>query len=362
MKTTLMNFKEYLANKRILITGHTGFKGSWMTAYLHMIGAKVYGFSLEPEYENNLFNLLDLSSKIEESVFCDIRDKKRFKSFFKHANPDYIFHLAAQPLVLDSYLNPLDTFEINFNGTLNVLEEIRLHQNNCSAVIITTDKVYKNKKSLYAYKENDELGGFDPYSSSKSCCELLVSSYNDSFFSKNAQFKKYISTARGGNIIGGADWSRNRLFPDLVKQIFSNSELIIRHPDSVRPWQHVFELISAYLTLAIHNNNSNETIKKINFGPYNDKYFSVKEIVELSIDFLNRGEYVIHDKKIIADSVETEFLALDSSQANEILEWKTKFSTKKAIEKTLEWYLFFYNSNESIVDFSYNQLREFFNE
>ena len=356
-----MNFKKFFKNKKVIITGHTGFKGSWMTAYLHSLGAHVYGYSLDSEYENNLFKLLNLSEKIKLNKISDIRDKNEFKTFFNYVRPDFVFHLAAQPLVIDSYKDPQETFEINFNGTLNVLEEIKLLEKNCTAVIVTTDKVYKNQNWSYPYRENDELGGLDPYSASKSTAELLVDSYINSFFSKKNQLRKKVSTARGGNIIGGADWSRNRLFPDFVKEIFSGKQLILRNPHAVRPWQHVFDLINGYLKLAIYMNKSEKEIKSMNFGPSNSKYYNVEDIIKICVSHLGRGSYITNNHQN-AEFKETHFLALDSTKANTLLNWHNKLGTIDAVKNTLEWYKVFHESPDNIVDFSYNQLNNFFNE
>jgi CDP-glucose 4,6-dehydratase len=236
------------SGKKVFLTGHTGFKGSWMLKVLEIIGANVKGYSLEPEFENGLYNIIK-GDKLCDSVIADIRDKERLIKEINNFQPDFIFHFAAQPLVRLSYDIPSTTFDVNVMGTVNLLEAVRLCQKEISVIIITTDKVYQNLEWVYPYRETDRLGGVDPYSASKACTELVVSSYINSFFSSKdyKSHKKAVGVCRAGNVIGGGDWSKDRIIPDIIKSIFNNDIIKIRNPKAIRPWQHVLEPLIGYL-------------------------------------------------------------------------------------------------------------------
>ena len=238
---------EFYKNKKILITGHTGFKGSWLCKILSMAGADVIGVSLEPENDISLYNILKLDNEIK-SIILDIRNLDELKKVFIENEPEIVFHLAAQPLVRESYKNPVYTYETNVMGTVNLLECVRNCKSVKSVLNITTDKVYSNKEWDWPYREIDELNGFDPYSNSKSCSELITSSYKKSFFDNNREIS--ISTARAGNVIGGGDFAKDRIIPDCIRSAIKNENIIVRNPNSVRPYQHVFEALSAYLMIA----------------------------------------------------------------------------------------------------------------
>jgi len=246
-----MQYKEIFENtykgKKIFLSGHTGFKGSWMLTWLHQLGAEVRGYALTPENENDLYNLIN-GDKLCNSVIGDIRDKEKLVNTIIDFQPDFIFHLAAQPLVRRSYEMPLYTFEVNVNGTVHLLEAIRNLQKKCTVVIITTDKVYENQETDYAYREDDKLGGYDPYSASKAAAEIVVSSYRNSFFNPAdyEKHKKAIATARAGNVIGGGDRAADRIVPDIIHALETGMPVIVRNPYAVRPWQHVLDPLSGY--------------------------------------------------------------------------------------------------------------------
>ena len=263
--------------KKVFISGHTGFKGSWLSIFLTYLGAEVTGYSLKPLTRPSLFNLAKIDKLIKKSIISDIRDYKKLYQEIKKSNATIIFHLAAQPLVRMSYIHPKDTFDVNFSGTLNILQIIKRIKKISTGIIITTDKVYDIKKNKI-FKETDALGGLDPYSSSKVCMEYLFNSYNESFFQKK---KQMIATVRAGNVIGGGDYSVDRLIPDIYRSAFKNRSILLRNPRSIRPWQHVLEPLSGYLMLA--QNIHNKRIKKINqnwnFGP---NISSCKSVLYLS--------------------------------------------------------------------------------
>jgi CDP-glucose 4,6-dehydratase len=358
---TLVNLQQLHSsykNKKVFVTGHTGFKGSWLIAWLHMLGANIKGYALEPEYENCLYNSLK-PLNIAESIIADIRDKEKLTKEILSFQPDFIFHLAAQPLVRRSYEIPAETFEVNVVGTANVLEVLRQLQKKCTAIIITTDKVYENKEADILYNEDDRLGGYDPYSASKACTEIVLSSFRNSFFNtkKFDDHKKAIASVRAGNVIGGGDWSKDRIIPDIVKALMQNKTVEVRNPDAVRPWQHVLEPLGCYLLLGILlQENATSFSHAYNFGPYPEDHLTVKELVELSIKTWGSGEW-----KDISDHSqphEAGLLKLDISKAIKELNWKPKLNAAKAIEWTINWYK---QSEDKQVDFTVKQINDYLN-
>ncbi len=331
------SFKKTLSGKKIFVTGHTGFKGSWLTLWLGKIGAEVKGYSLKPEADS-LFSKISKKLKCQ-SVFYDINDQPRLEQEISGFQPDFIFHLAAQSLVRRSYKLPLYTFETNILGTANLLQSLTKLKKQCTAIIVTTDKVYENKEWIYPYREVDRLGGYDPYSASKSCAEIVTCSYIKSFFHPDNYnlHKKSISTVRAGNVIGGGDYSEDRLIPDIVKAIIKNKTIVIRNPDSVRPWQYVLEPLSGYLMLA--SLMSKEPLKyygAYNFGPEADDVLNVRSIVEIALETFGKGKYVISKNKI--EPHETKTLRLDISKARNKLNWSPVLNTNEAVDKTIGWY------------------------
>ncbi len=330
-----MNFLKFYKNKRVLVTGHTGFKGGWLAIWLNMIGAKVIGYSLGPLYENGIFQSSGITSLISD-YRADIRDLNKLIDVFEEEQPEIVFHLAAQPLVLESYNNPVETFEINIQGTVNVLEAIRKTKSVKSAVIITTDKCYENKEWIWGYRENDPMGGHDPYSASKGAAELIISSYRNSFFHNN--ISTGIASARAGNVIGGGDWSKYRLIPDIIKSITNNMDVELRNPNAVRPWQHVLEPLGAYLLLAakLYQEPSNYS-GAWNFGPLTHEIYSVKQVVEKIIENAGKGnwkDFSEHEKLHEANQ-----LILDISKAIQKLKWQPVLSFDECIKLTVEWYM-----------------------
>jgi CDP-glucose 4,6-dehydratase len=350
---------EFFKGKRVLVTGHTGFKGSWLTQILVEAGAEVCGYALKPNTQPNMFDALNLETKIV-NYFGDIRDLEKFNQVVASFKPEIIFHLAAQPLVRDSYDDPVYTYEANVMGTVNVLEAIR--QNNVKVgVIITTDKVYKNLEIDYAYNEDDPLGGHDPYSSSKACADISVSSYISSFFNPEDFGKKHktlVASCRGGNVIGGGDWSKDRLVPDAVRAMLENKvDLVIRNPKSIRPWQHVLELISGYLTLAEHL--FKEDLQKIgayNFGPEEKDMQDVETVLKLIIGEFGKGNYVIKPDKT---KHEAGILKLNNSKSKELLGWKPLYNLEEAVAKTAEWYKNYYEGID-MIKFTNMQIEDYF--
>ncbi len=285
--------KEFFRNKRILITGHTGFKGSWLTMLLSQFGAHVMGIALPPKHAEDFF-VVNQVDKLCDSQIGDITDYQSIQKKIAQFQPDLIFHLAAQPLVRYSYYNPLETWQTNVMGTANVLEAARHIQSKCAIVVITTDKVYQNNEWYYPYRESDRLGGKDPYSASKSGAELVVASYQHSFFhpQKFQEHQKAIATARAGNVIGGGDWSEDRLVPDIVKAIRKATDIVIRNPEAVRPWQHVLDpLYGPFVGRYSLYNEAEQFTGAWNFGPYPEEVLQVKEVVKKAIAVLGQGNY-----------------------------------------------------------------------
>ncbi|MDA9037220.1 CDP-glucose 4,6-dehydratase [Flavobacteriaceae bacterium] len=347
--------RENFFNKKVLISGHTGFKGSWLTFLLDQLGAYTKGYSLKPNTLPSLYSLLKFSNK-HESIISDVRDSKRFRKEIENFKPNYIFHLAAQPLVIESYLNPRDTFEINFNGSLNLLETLRLIDLDCTLIIVTTDKVYHNEELNLPFKEEDKLGGNDPYSASKAALEILINSYCKSFFNES---NIKIASVRAGNVIGGGDWSTNRLIPDIVRSIFENKKLIIRNPKSTRPWQHVLDPLNGYLKLAISlNKNKKKFQGSWNFGPEIGDDKSVEELIEITKSL---GFELEVNFEINYIQKEAKYLSLDIEKAKKDLKWSPRWNSKEALNQTLLWYKGYYNGtnpNSLII----NEIEKYYNQ
>ncbi len=328
------NILNHFSGKKVLITGHTGFKGSWLTQILKLAGAEIIGIALEPKYDQDLFNLLGTTDTISQHHIQDIRDLEKTKKIIVEAAPDIIFHLAAQPLVIPSYEDPVYTYEVNLMGTIHVLEALRDLQKPCTVVMITTDKVYENKEVMYPYKESDPLGGHDPYSASKATCEIAISSYKRSFFSKSEN--KNIASARAGNVIGGGDLSEKRLIPDLYKAAINNEAIQLRFPDAVRPWQHVIEPLWAYIYMAYLMDSEGYAIDQLNIGPLESDTLSVREVVQL---FLQEIEEKPEVKMNTPPTYhEAKLLMLDIQKAKEAINWTPLLNAKEAIQWTAHWY------------------------
>ena len=353
---TKENLKNYFSGKRIFITGHTGFKGSWLTLWLLQLGADIKGYALAPEYENGLYNLLK-SSNTFQSIINDIRNKEKLHEEMVTFQPDFIFHLAAQPLVRRSYKIPAETFEVNAVGTANLLEGANKLQKKCTVLIITTDKVYENKEQHILYNETDRLGGYDPYSASKACTEIVTNSFRNSFFNpdKYDSHQKSIATVRAGNVIGGGDFSEDRIIPDIIKALQNNNPITVRNPNAIRPWQHVLEPLGGYLLLAgLMNNEPLVFSGTYNFGPNPEDHLTVKELVGLSIKNWGNGNW--RDMSDKGQPHEAELLKLDISKAKQKLNWIPKLTSTEAIDWTIDWYK--KNKNE-VVGFTIDQINNY---
>jgi CDP-glucose 4,6-dehydratase len=346
--------KKFFKNKKVLITGNTGFKGSWLSLWMNLYGAKVLGISSNIPSKPSNFNVLNLKKKIKQKKI-DLRNSKLLNREINNFKPDYIFHLAAEAIVKKAYKNPKLTWETNTLGTVNLLESICQLKKKIIVVIITSDKVYKNLEISRGYHENDILGGFDPYSASKASADLAVQSY---YFSK-LKYKKNIrlSIARAGNVIGGGDWSEGRLIPDCIKKWSLNKTVQIRNPNSTRPWQHVLDVLNGYISLATQlNKKSSINGEAFNFGPKNEKNREVYKIVkEMSKRWFGSSWKINKDTKLI----ESNLLKLNSSKAKRLLNWECKLNLKKAIHHTVEWYKTFYFNRKNIKNFSTKQIVEF---
>lgn len=354
-----MIFNDFYRNKKILITGHTGFKGSWLTLFLNNLGAIICGISLAPKTPEDFFVVNHLDKLCDSNIF-DITNYKLIHKKVTEFQPDLIFHLAAQPLVRYSYSNPLETYQTNVIGTANLLESLRFISKECAVVVITTDKVYENQECHHPYSESDRLGGKDPYSSSKSCSELVVSSFRNSFFhpDKFEIHQKAIATARAGNVIGGGDWSDDRLIPDIVKAINRGLEVVIRNPEAIRPWQHVLDPLYGYLLLGFHlYNEPTKYTGAWNFGPPPEEVLKVEEVVKTAIRILGKGIYRIEKQKDAPH--EATLLKLDISKALNELYWTPLLKTEEAISLTLDWYKELAVNETQIAEYSVKMLQEY---
>jgi CDP-glucose 4,6-dehydratase len=320
-------------NKKIFITGHTGFKGSWLCLWLQSLGAELCGYALKPTTQPNLFELAQIANNMQ-SIIADIRDLEKLQTAIDAFQPDIILHLAAQPLVRYSYEAPVETYSTNVMGTVNLLEAARQCESVKVVLNVTTDKCYENKEWIWAYRENERLGGHDPYSNSKACSELITQSYRDSFYTK---LEKGLASARAGNVIGGGDWSTDRLIPDIINSIISEKEIELRYPQAIRPWQHVLEPLSGYLQLAEKCWNEPQIYSEAwNFGPEAQEAVPVHKIVEQML--LQWGSQV--KWKDVSNNAlhEATYLKLDITKAKELLNWQPRLNLKQALGLTVDWY------------------------
>lgn len=357
--STWRNLRSVYEGKRIFLTGHTGFKGSWLLKVLSMLGAEVKGYSLSPQVDFSLYTAL-LGDTLCHSVIADLRDKVKLTAAMTDFQPDFVFHLAAQPLVRLSYDLPAETFEINAIGTANVLDALKLLNKPCRAIMITTDKVYHNYEWIYPYRENDRLGGFDPYSASKACMELVIDSYRNSFFNSAnySTHQKGVAVARAGNVIGGGDWAKDRLLPDIIRALYKNERIEIRNPNSIRPWQHVLEPLLGYLILGTKLVENPLTYSQAyNFGPNSNDALPVHQMVNLAIESWGNGEFFVSNDT--NQPHEASFLKLDISKATHWLGWKPKFNATQALKYTVDWYKQFFSDKDTIIEFTEQQIIDF---
>ena len=363
LREYILNMETFFKDKKILITGHTGFKGSWLTRILLNWSAKIAGISLTPNTKPSLFEILGTESKIK-NYFVDIRDFESTKKIFLDEKPEIVFHLAAQPIVRVSYDDPLKTFSTNAIGTANVLQAIKEAGGVKSAVIITTDKVYENKEWIYPYRENDALGGYDPYSASKAAADIIANSYIQSFFNVADFQKKHdtlVAITRAGNVIGGGDWALYRLVPDIVRSIYEKDESVeIRSPHAIRPWEHVLEPLSGYLMLAQGLFEGKKELSGAwNFGPDSESFMTVKELVTGAVEFLGKGSVEIRPD-VDSQKHEAGLLTLDTSKSKTYLDWKPRLKFHENLEFTFSWYKNYYEKLTDPAEFTNKQIEEFF--
>jgi CDP-glucose 4,6-dehydratase len=325
--------------RNVLVTGHTGFKGAWLSMWLHELGANVFGYSLPPDNEQGVFQAAKISSLLSDDIHADIRDPAKLTNVFHDVRPDVVFHLAAQPLVRESYAIPRETHETNYMGTCNVLEAVRERSQACAVVIVTTDKCYENKEQVWGYRENDRLGGHDPYSASKAAAEIVAASYRDSFFPVNQMHEHGvgIATARAGNVIGGGDWAKDRIIPDMVRSLIEKKAVDIRNPHAVRPWQHVLEPLHGYLSIASQLLDSRVPSASTawNFGPGPEGHKTVGDLVSLFHELWGDGDW---EPDGVEHPHETSFLSLAIDKAVNQLGWTPTWNFRKTVSKTVEWY------------------------
>jgi CDP-glucose 4,6-dehydratase len=336
-------FNGVYKGKRVLVIGHTGFSGSWLTLWLGELGAKVTGYSLEPPTEPNLFENIELEKKIDSHIIGDVRSYECLGSVLKDYRPEIVFHLAAQPLVKFSYREPRLTYETNVIGTVNVLEAVR--KTNCVevCVVVTSDKCYENKERILGYKETDPVGGHDPYSSSKGCAELVTAAYRKSFFSHRENGETHrvaVSSVRAGNMIGGGDWGNDRIIPDCIRALSEGKTVVIRNPKAIRPWQYVLEALSGYLWLGALMHQEGERYSGAwNFGPQDDEILLVEDITKLAIKHWGMGDYFVEHS---IHPHEATLLKLDCSKVHTALRWTPAYDVHTAVKKTIMWYKEFY--------------------
>lgn len=358
--TNFDQIRKFYSGKRVFVTGHTGFKGSWLTTWLHHLGAVVKGYALAPEKEKGSVYHDINAGRFCESVIGNIVDASHFRDALLSFQPDIIFHLAAQPLVSESYLHPVETIQTNVMGTVNLMESMRHLDGKCTAVIITTDKVYENQEWCFPYRETDTLGGHDPYSSSKACCELMINSYRNSFFNPSTYKEHGISlaSARAGNVIGGGDWAENRIIPDVVRSILKMEPAMLRNPAAVRPWQHVLESLYGYLLLGLHMDAEPQTFQSSwNFGPNFNEIETVESIVKRFLEIWGSGTWSVAN---VENKVhETALLRLDSSKSSVKLGWFPRWNIEDSLEKTAKFYKGVYVDGEDGHALMIRQIEEY---
>jgi CDP-glucose 4,6-dehydratase len=329
-----MTFPNIFEGKRVFITGHTGFKGSWLASWMHLLGADVTGYALPPDREGSHFELLGLAKRIRH-IEGDLRDATRLNRAVSTAKPEFLFHLAAQPLVRCSYAEPKYTFDTNIGGSVNLLEAVRECETARVLIYVTSDKCYRNKESQQGYRETDELGGDDPYSASKACAELVFASYQASFFNTPGSVRA--ASVRAGNVIGGGDWAADRIVPDCIRALLKNEPIPVRNPHAVRPWQHVLEPLSGYIALAAALDRNANYRGAWNFGPSRQSHRTVGELVDTLIELWGSGS------KCVAPQAErplkeTSFLYLNCDKAIRDLGWEPVLTFRESLRETVDWY------------------------
>ena len=346
-------FNNIYKGKRVFLTGHTGFKGCWLALWLTRLGAEVCGYALEPNTTPSLFKELEIQNRITKSIIGDILDTEKLERAMLDFEPDIVFHLAAQPLVRLSYSEPVMTYKTNVIGTLNVLEAARKCLSVKAFVNVTTDKCYENKEINRGYREDEPMGGYDMYSSSKGCVEIMSSSYRRSFLKEGYA----LATARAGNVIGGGDWALDRLIPDCIRGINDGIDIEIRNPVAVRPWQHVLEPLSGYLLLGQKLlDEGKQYADGFNFGPNEDSVLTVAEVAKKVTEFYGKGNVVVGEKSPLH---EAGLLMLNIEKAEKILGWTPAYNADKAIKETVEWYKHFYEKDTDMYEYTIEQIKNY---
>jgi len=349
-----MMVQSFWKDKKVFLTGHTGFKGAWLSLWLSSLGAKVVGFALEAPTKPSLFEIARVDSFVDSKI-GDICDYSYLSESMKKANPDIVIHMAAQALVRDSYHTPLQTYQTNVMGTANVLESTRQCKNIKAVVVVTTDKCYENKEWYWGYRENEALGGYDPYSSSKACAEILTAAYRQSFF-KEAGIS--VATVRAGNVIGGGDWAKDRLIPDCLRAIENNEKIMIRSPQAIRPWQHVLEPLNGYMMLAEKlYEEGDRWAESWNFGPRDHSVLCVGDLVEKLCNSLH-ADYEIQQSDALH---EAKYLKLDCSKADMRLNWQPKLSMDESLQYIMDWFQA-YRKGEDMQKITFSQIEQYNNK
>ncbi|SJZ57916.1 CDP-glucose 4,6-dehydratase [Cetobacterium ceti] len=353
----MKNFNNIYKGKKVLITGHTGFKGSWLAIWLESLGATVIGYALDPYTEKDNFVLSKIGEKIID-IRGDIRDRNKLREVFEKYKPEVVFHLAAQPLVRLSYDIPVETYEVNVMGTINIMEEIRRSSETKVGILITTDKCYENREQIWGYRENEPMGGYDPYSSSKGACEIAINSWRRSFFNPKDYEKhgKSIASVRAGNVIGGGDWAKDRIIPDCIRALENNQPIDIRMPKAIRPWEHVLEPLSGYLLLGQKMlENPGKYCEGFNFGPTLDAIIPVWDVATLMTKYYGKGE--LKDSSKGNELHEAKLLLLDITKARFELNWKPTLTIEESIELTADWYKRY--KDEEVFSLCIEQIEKF---
>lgn len=351
-----MKLSDFYKGKVVLVTGHTGFKGSWLAKTLSLWGAKVYGVALKPHTTPNMYEVIDLAEDIKSNI-ADILDLNGLKKLFSEIKPQIVFHLAAQAIVKVSYDDPMRTYAVNILGSAHILEAVRNTPSVKSVVMITSDKAYKNKEWIYTYREIDELGGIDPYSASKAAADIVDQSFIASFF--NSKGSPYCAISRAGNVIGGGDWSPNRIVPDVIRAVYVDKKpVLLRNPLAIRPWQHVLEPVYGYLLLGMRLYEKDKSaLGEWNFGPNDENFVTVEKIVKAGLGIVNKGSFELEKGVKFHES---HLLKLDICKSKAILDWHPVLSLNETLEYTYLWYKNFYEGKESPVEFTKKQINDFF--
>jgi len=343
--------------KKVLVTGHTGFKGSWVSLFLSELGAEVLGYALEPITDQSLFYAIGLKDKIHH-IIGDIRDESKLLSVFKDFKPTFVFHMAAQPLVRLSYKEPKLTYETNIMGTVNLFECVRKIDSVRVVVNVTSDKCYQNKEWVWGYREDDPMGGYDPYSASKGSAELITSAYRTSYFNVNrvGDHRVVLSSVRAGNVIGGGDWAEDRLVPDCIRALSKDKEIAIRNPRAIRPWQYVLDPLSGYLWTGAKMYSDHTFGCAWNFGPGDSDMLTVEEVVRLVVKYWGKGCYSVDNSH---NPHEARLLKLDCSKARILLEWAPVYDVRTAIKETVDWYSDYYREKKDMLQLTIDKIKDF---